>query len=159
MNNRNKIMSFLMLAVWLALTFAAGGIGSQFMPGAWYAGLTKPSWNPPGWVFPPVWSLLYLLMGIAAWLVWCQGGFNANRKALGLFLAQLVLNALWTPLFFGLHRPGWAFLEIIVLWSCIGATAYHFGLRSRPAGLLLLPYLAWVTFAAFLNFTLWRLNP
>ena len=129
------------------------------MPGEWYAALQKPSWNPPGWIFGPVWSALYAMMAVAAWLVWRRGGFATQRRPLALFLGQLTLNAAWTPLFFGLHRPGIAFAEIILLWLAIAATLVVFRPVNRVAAWLLAPYLAWVGFAAVLNFTLWRLNP
>lgn len=144
---------------WLLLCFAAASLGALFMPGEWYAALHKPAWNPPGWLFGPVWSALYTMMAVAAWLVWQRGGFAAQRRPLGWFLAQLVLNAAWTPLFFGLHRPGVAFAEIILLWLTIAATLVAFRPVSRAAAWLLAPYLAWVSFAAVLNGTLWRLNP
>ncbi len=128
------------------------------MPGEWYASLRKPSWNPPGWIFGPVWTALYAMMAVAAWLVWRRGGFAAQRRPLGWFLAQLALNAAWTPLFFGLHWPGVAFAEIVLLWLAIVATLAAFRRVSRTATLLLVPYLLWVTFATVLNFTLWRLN-
>ena len=147
------------LTGWLLLCFAAASLGTVFMPGEWYAGLHKPAWNPPGWIFGPVWSALYTMMAVAAWLVWQRGGFAAQRRPLGWFLAQLVLNAVWTPLFFGLHRPGVAFAEIILLWLAIAATLVAMRPVSRAAAWLLVPYLAWVSFAAVLNGTLWRLNP
>lgn len=146
------------LAVWLALSFSAASMGALFMPGAWYAGLNKPSWNPPSWVFGPVWSMLYTMMAVAAWLVWRRGGFLVQRRALVLFLIQLALNAAWTPLFFGLHLPGIAFWEMLLLWAAIAATWFAFFRANLLAGWLLVPYLAWVSFAAVLNFTLWRLN-
>ena len=146
------------LVGWVALCFGAASLGAIFMPGEWYAALKKPSWNPPGWIFGPVWSALYTMMAVAAWLVWRQGGWGKQRKQLLSFLAQLALNALWTPLFFGLHRPGLAFAEMVLLWLAIGATLVAFRPVSRVAAGLLAPYLAWVSFAAVLNFTLWRLN-
>ena len=146
------------LCGWMAICFAAAAPGAFFMPGDWYATLQKPSWNPPGWIFGPVWTALYAMMAVAAWLVWKRGGFPAQRKALGLFLGQLALNALWTPLFFGLHLPGPAFAEILLLWLAIAATLTVFRSVNRTAFWLLVPYLAWVTFAAVLNGTLWRMN-
>lgn len=146
------------LALWLAASLAAGFVGSQFMPGDWYASLTKPPWNPPGWVFAPVWTTLYMLMGIAAWLVWRRAGFAGARLALGLFTVQLVLNGLWSYIFFGIQRPGLALVEIIALWFAILATSFSFRKIHATAGVLFLPYLLWVTFAAALNLTLWRLN-
>ena len=146
------------LILWIAVSMAAGGIGSRFMPGEWYASLVKPSWNPPSSVFAPVWTTLYVLMGIAAWLVWKKVGFSGARWALGLFLVQLVLNALWSYLFFGAHNPGLALVEIVALWLTILVVAVGFWRVSVPAGVLLVPYLCWVGFASALNFQLWRLN-
>lgn len=150
--------STLGLVVSLGVTLAAGWIGSRFAPGEWYAALAKPSWNPPGYLFGPVWSILYLLMAVSAWLVWRKAGFSGAGVALGLFLLQLILNALWSYLFFGLHRPDLAFIDIVALWLVILATLLAFWPISGPAGLLLLPYLAWVSFASALNLQLWRLN-
>lgn len=126
--------------------------------GDWYLTLNKPSWNPPGWVFGPVWTLLYTMMAIAAWLVWRKGGIAKQRRPLTLFAVQLLLNALWTPLFFGLHMLGVAFAEIILLWIAILATILAFRKVSPSAAWLLVPYLLWVTFAAILNATLWWMN-
>jgi tryptophan-rich sensory protein len=147
------------LAGWALLCYTAASMGAFFMPGVWYAALHKPSWNPPGWIFAPVWTALYAMMSVAAWLVWRRGGWAKQRKPLLVFLSQLALNALWTPLFFGLHRPAAALVEIVLLWLAIAATLVVFRPVSRAATLLLVPYLAWVSFAAALNFTLWRLNP
>lgn len=147
------------LACWLVLCFAAAAPGGIWPPGAWYAALNKPAWNPPAWIFGPVWTTLYAMMAVAAWRVWKPGGFAAQRAPLGRFLAQLALNAAWTPLFFGWHRPGLAFAEIVLLWLAILWTIAGFRRVDRVAAALLLPYLAWVSFAALLNFTLWRLNP
>jgi translocator protein len=144
---------------WLSLCFTAA-VGAAFVStDGWYASLNKPSWNPPSWLFGPAWSLLYVMMAVAAWLVWREGGWKAQRRALGLFLVQWLLNALWTPLFFGLHRPGLAFAEIVALWLFLFLTVTSFWRVSKVAGALLLPYLAWVTFATVLNLTIWRLNP
>ncbi len=147
--------TWIVLAIWIAVSLSAGFIGSRFPPGEWYQGLEKPSWNPPSWVFGPVWTLLYILMGIAAWMVWKDRGFSFGVY---LFMAQLVLNALWSWLFFGLNRPDLAFFEIILLWGFILATMILFW-RARPAaGALFVPYLLWVSFASVLNHTLWKLN-
>lgn len=146
------------LIAWLVLCFGAAAVGSQFGPGEWYAGLRKPSWNPPSWVFAPVWTALYTLMGIAAWLIWRRGGWKVNRLALTAFLTQLVLNAAWSWLFFGLRNPGLAFAEILLLWLAIVWTWRLFRRINPAAGALLGPYLAWVSFAAVLNAVLWRLN-
>lgn len=143
---------------WLALCFTAA-IGAVFVStDGWYATLIKPSWNPPSWLFGPIWTLLYGMMAVAAWLVWREGGWKQQRLALGFFLVQWLLNAIWTPLFFGMHRPGLAFAEIVVLWLLLLITLILFWQVKKIAGILLLPYLAWVTIATVLNFTLWRLN-
>jgi len=147
------------LGGWLALCFAAAGGAVFVSTDGWYAGLQKPSWNPPAWVFGPAWSLLYILMAAAARFVWREGGWKTQGKALASFLVQWLLNALWTPLFFGMHRPGLALAEIIVLWLAIAATLASFWRVRKIAGVLLAPYLAWVSFAAVLNAAIWRLNP
>lgn len=144
---------------WLGACFAAAAFGGLFMPGEWYATLKKPAWNPPGWIFGPVWTALYITMAVAAWLVWKRGGFKTQCVALSFFLLQLLFNALWSPLFFGLHNPGLAFVDIVLLWLALLATLIRFWRVSVLAGSLLVPYLAWVTFASVLNGTLWRLNP
>jgi len=154
----NRRRSALGLVGWLAVCFAAASLGAVFMPGDWYLALNKPSWNPPGRVFGPVWTTLYAMMAVAAWIVWKPGGFAAQPQPLGIFLVQLALNAAWTPLFFGLHWTGLAFAEIVLLWLTIAATFKAFYPVSRIAAWLLGPYLAWVSFAAVLNFNLWRLN-
>lgn len=148
-----------MIILFLALSFGAALVGSQFLPGAWYAALAKPSWNPPSWVFGPVWTVLYVMMAVAAWLVWrTAGGWRPARLALGLWLVQLILNAAWSWLFFGLRRMDLALAEIVILWIAILGCVILFW-RVRPlAGALLLPYLAWVAFAAVLNGTLWWMN-
>lgn len=144
-----------MLLLFLAGPFLAGLIGAQFGPDAWFEALVKPAWNPPSWVFAPVWTFLYLAMGVAAWLVWRQGG---GAFPLLLWGAQLLLNTLWTPLFFGLHRAGLALADIVLLWLLLLATTAAFWRVTAVAGALLLPYLAWVTFAMALNASIWRLN-
>ncbi len=155
---KSKGHQALVLGGWLALCFVASATGGLVSTDDWFAGLAKPSWNPPSWIFGPVWSLLYIQMAIAAWLVWRKGGFKAQGRPLGLFLVQWLLNALWTPLFFGMHRPGLAFAEICLLWVALLATVWAFWRVRRAAGVLLMPYLAWVSFAAVLNFTIWQLN-
>lgn len=150
-----KIMA---LVGWLALTFTAALTGLFIQPAGYYAMLTKPAWSPPAWVFGPVWTLLYTMMAGAAWLVWQCGGWRERRGALRLYLVQLALNALWTPLFFGLQSPGLGFAAIVFLWLAIVLTARAF-FRVRPlAGWLLTPYVVWVGFAAVLNFAIWRLQ-
>jgi benzodiazapine receptor len=146
------------LAGWVAVTFAAAAMGGLFLPGDWYARLQKPAWNPPNWIFGPVWTALYTIMAVTAWLVWKRGGFAGQRGALLLFLLQLLFNALWSPLFFGLHLPGLAFVDLVLLWLALLATVAAFWKAHRLAGAMLLPYLAWITFAGALNFAIWRLN-
>ena len=119
------------LVVWLVASLAAGWIGSRFMPGEWYASLVKPAWTPPGAVFGPVWTALYLMMGFAAWIVWRKAGFSEATAPLVLFIIQLALNALWSYLFFGLQQPMYAFFEILVLWLAILLTLIGFW-KVRP---------------------------
>jgi len=146
------------LVGWAALTFCAAATGVFVSTGGWYASLVKPSWNPPGWLFGPVWTLLYAMMTVAAWLVWRRGGWRGQKLPLGLYLVQWGLNALWTPLFFGLRQPGIAFAEIVLLAAAVLATLVLFWKVRRTAGLLMTPYALWVTFAAVLNYAIWRLN-
>jgi benzodiazapine receptor len=146
------------LTAWLLFCFVPASTAVFVSTDGWYAALHKPAWNPPAWVFGPAWSLLYALMAVAAWLVWREGGWKAQGRTLGLFLLQWLLNALWTPLFFVLHRPGIAFAEIVLLWLVLAATLVSFWRIRQVAGILLVPYLAWVSFAAALNFTIWRMN-
>ena len=148
----------LALIGWIALTFSAAVTGVWVAPDGWYAGLVKPAWNPPAWVFGPVWTLLYVLMAVAAWMVWRRGGWQGQRRALGLYLLQWGLNALWTPLFFGLHRPGLAFGESLLLVVAVWTTLVVFWRVTRVAGVLMVPYGIWVGFAAVLNGVVWRLN-
>ncbi len=150
--------SILGLAGWFVVTFAAAWIGSRYRPGAWYASLIKPSWNPPNAVFGPVWTVLYVLMGVAAWLVYRKVGFSGAGPALVLFVIQLVLNVLWSYLFFGLQRPDAAFVDIVALWMAILVVMILFWRVDRIAGGLMAPYAVWVAFASYLNFMLWRLN-
>lgn len=151
-----------LLIVSIGVCLAAGVIGSLFTTEAiptWYAGLTKPDFNPPNWLFAPVWTTLYILMGIALYIVWTtHGGKRLKRAALWFFFFQLILNTLWSILFFGLKNPVLAFIEIIMLWLSIGMTIILFQKFSRVASQLLLPYLLWVTFATVLNGSIMLLN-
>lgn len=146
---------------WLLLAFAAAAIGgfASASAGAFYGELVRPSWAPPGWLFGPVWSVLYVLMGISAWLVWRARGFAGAKSALLVFIVQLAANALWTWLFFVWRQGGLAFAEILLLWFLIAATIGLFWRVSRLAAVLLLPYLAWVSFASTLTLSIWRQNP
>jgi tryptophan-rich sensory protein len=153
--------SVLGLAGWLAISFAAAAVGgfASSNAGGFYRELARPDWAPPGWLFAPVWSVLYALMGIAAWLVWQARGWRNAAPALSLFLIQLAANALWTWLFFAWRLGAAAFIEILVLWALIACTLFAFW-RLRPlAGWLLVPYLLWVSFAAALTHATWQRNP
>ncbi len=143
------------LAVFFVVTFAAAAAGSRFRPDGWYGGLRKPSFNQPNSVFAPVWTLLYLLMAIAAWRVWRVAGFT---PAIVLWVVQLVLNTAWSWLFFGRHRADVALLDIVMLLVFIIATTAEFFHFDQWAGILMVPYLLWVAFATVLNFSLWKLN-
>lgn len=145
----------------IALCLGAGAVGAAITTpeiATWYPTLAKPPFNPPNWIFGPVWTTLYVLMAIAAWLVWRRSGFSGARAALLLFLTQLALNCFWSLQFFGLHRIGLALVDIVLLLAVIVATALAFRRHSPIAALLLVPYLAWVCFATVLNFAIWRLN-
>ena len=144
------------LTGFILITFCAPLAGAIWPPGDWYTSLAKPEWNPPGWIFGPVWTVLYLTMAVAAWHVWRRLGWS---RVLWIYVAQLLLNAAWTPIFFGAREIGWAFVVIVALWVAILITVAAFMRVSKTAGWMLLPYMAWVSFAAVLNYTLWRLNP
>lgn len=149
------------LAGWIVFTFLFAAIGAYASAeaGSFYLQLRRPEWAPPPWLFAPAWTALYLLMAIAAWRVTGQRGWSAAGGALVLYCLQLVANALWTWLFFVWHLGFLASIEIVVLWLLIAATTVAFRRHDRLAGALLLPYLAWVTFAGALSFTIWRMNP
>jgi tryptophan-rich sensory protein len=157
-----KTLNILRLLTSIAVCQLAGVIGSVFTSSAipgWYAALRKPSFTPPGWVFGPVWISLYLLMGVSAFMIWSKGLSDSRvRVALSLFLGQLLLNTLWSVLFFGLRSPLAGFIEILILWIAITLTMISFWRISSPSGILLLPYLLWVSFAAVLNYSILILN-
>jgi tryptophan-rich sensory protein len=149
------------LVVFLAICFAAAGLGgAATYPRieSWYAALAKPAWTPPGWLFGPVWTVLYAAMAVAAWLVWRKSGLGGARVPLSLFGVQLALNVAWSWAFFGFRSPGLAFVDIVLLLAAILATLAAFWRKSPGAGLLLVPYLGWSGFAAALNFAIWRMN-
>lgn len=150
----DKILTF---AAFFAMCFGAASSGAYFRPGAWYAALKKPSWTPPNWAFPVVWTTLFLMMSIAGFLIFQTAGWSA-WPALALFAAHLVVNAVWSWIFFGLKRLDWAMAEVLVLWAAIAALIALFAPINTVAALLLAPYLLWVTIAAFLNFRLLQLN-
>ncbi len=149
------------LVICLLLTMAAAAVGAAASINAadFYSTLQLPAWAPPAWLFGPVWSVLYLLIAIAAWLVWRTRGLGDARFALTLYVVQLALNSLWTWLFFGWRQGAWAFADIVMLWILIVATLVAFWRVKPQAGWLLAPYLAWVSFATALNFAAWQMNP
>lgn len=164
MNERRQLSTlqqttgFLGWLIFVFLAAAVGGLASINAP-EFFTELQRPSWAPPPWLFGPAWTFLYTLMGIAAWLVWRASGFAGAGRALGLFVVQLGVNALWTWLFFAWRLGAIATGEIFLLWFMIAATMLLFYRHSKVAALLLLPYLLWVTFAAALSFTVWQMNP
>ncbi len=145
--------------LWVIVTLAVGLVaGMVSRPDAWYSALSKPVWNPPAWIFAPVWILLYTLMGIAAGFIWQRRVISPSPLALSLYVIQLILNIIWPLIFFCMRNPGLAFGEICLLWISIVATIFIFWRIYLPAGFLLIPYLLWVSFAVVLNFTIWRMN-
>jgi benzodiazapine receptor len=162
-SNKMKKTGSIVVALFLCLILCYGvaAIGGFFTAGAihdWYPKLAKPAWNPPSWVFGPVWTLLYGMMAIAVWLVWLRRRDKSITIPIVLFLVQLLFNAIWSPLFFGLHRLDIAFVDIVLLWLALAATVWLFLKCRRTAGVLLVPYLIWVSFAVALNFSIWQLN-
>jgi len=150
-----------MLVFFLVICFGTAAVGAALTAVSvrdWYQTLSRPAWTPPDWVFGPVWTTLYFLMALAAWLVWRRTGWSTGRTALVLFALQLVLNAAWSPLFFSLHSPGIALVDIILLWAAIAATLWSFGRISALAASLFVPYLMWVSYATALNWAIWRMN-
>ena len=150
------------LVFWIGICYLAAWIGALVSPGMapadWYDALNKPAWNPPGWVFGPVWTVLYTMMGIAAWIVWDRFGLKAAKVALVAFLVQLVLNGLWSRIFFGMQEPGWAFFEILILLAAIVVTTVLFFRNNAVAGWLMVPYIVWVGYASTLNGAIWIMN-
>mgnify|MGYP006293475413 FL=1 len=149
------------LIVSVALVAAVAAFGGSFTAsgiGSWYESLQKPAWTPPNWLFGPAWTTLYLMMAVAAWLVWKPAGLAAARGPLAAYVVQILLNGVWSAIFFGLKMPGTAFAEIVVLWLAILVTLVLFWRRSKLAGALLMPYILWVTYAGALNFSVWQLN-
>lgn len=152
----------LRLIVSIAIVFIAGGIGTVFTMSqipTWYVFLIKPSWTPPNWLFGPIWTVLYVLMGVALFLVWREGVNREDvRIALVVFAAQLILNVLWSVIFFGFHSLLGGLLTVIILWIAILANIIVFYRVSKPAGLLLVPYIVWVSIASYLNYSVYLLN-
>jgi translocator protein len=156
-----KSKQVLGLIGWLLITFIAAGIGTiaSSKAGIFYQQLIRPEWAPPAWIFAPVWTILYLLMGIDAWLVWRVQGFRAARISLSLYIIQLAINALWTWLFFVWRQGKISFIGIVILWILILCTLIAFWRVRIINGILLIPYLAWVSFASLLTYVTWKLNP
>jgi translocator protein len=157
---RSAVRSAGALAGFLAACFAVSTLGALSTASGvdtWYPTLAKPPFNPPAWVFGPVWTTLYVMIAVAGWRVWRRVGFS-DRRAFALYGLQLALNLMWSVVFFGLREIGAAFLELVLLWAAIAANAAAFRKHDRIAGLLLLPYLAWVSFAGVLNAAIWMLN-
>jgi tryptophan-rich sensory protein len=149
------------LIVFFFITLGVGSVASYLTARGvreWYPRLHKPRGTPPAWVFGPVWTTLYVLMAVAAWMIWKQYGWSGGRSALILFFGQLALNAAWSGLFFGARLPGVAFAEMVILWLAIAFNMLVFYWLLPMAAFLLLPYLIWVSYASYLNFGLWRLN-
>lgn len=149
------------MAGWVLFCFAAAAIGGSATAGSvtsWYPTIAKPPWTPPSWLFGPVWTALYVMMAVAAWLVWRKAGWGEGSKELGLFVFQLILNAVWSILFFGMRNPLAGLIDIVVLWVAIGLTVVVFARISKGAAALMVPYFLWVSFATALNFAIWRLN-
>lgn len=147
---------YVSLAVFAALTAVASTLGALFMPDAWYVALAKPAWTPPNWLFGPVWTVLYVMIAIAGWLVWRAGGWSAAVVAWGM---QMAFNAAWSFLFFGQKNIALALADITMMWFSIVAFIALSWSRSRAAALLFVPYLLWVSYATALNFSIWKLNP
>ncbi len=154
----NPVKLVLSLAITVILGLSGGFFSVSEIPG-WYAQLQRPSWNPPNWIFPPVWTLLFVMMGISLFLVWKNNApVRVKKMAIMIFSIQLLLNILWSYVFFKQHTMGWALAEIIILWIAILLTIFAFGKISSLAAWLLVPYISWVSFAAILNYTFWKIN-
>lgn len=158
MKKEFNILHCLGFIILIELIGNIGSLATFSQIDTWYTTLAKPAFNPPNWVFGPVWTTLFALMGISLYLVWLRAEKPQFKTALAIFSPQLTLNVLWSFIFFGWHQPGLAFAEILVLWVAIAATISIFYKISRLAAWLMIPYLAWVTFAAILNFAIWQLN-
>ena len=155
----NKVGRLIIAIIIPLLVGFTSGFFTTTGPGSWYQALKKPTWNPPGWIFAPVWTALYIMMGIALFFVWKANNITRKKNiALIVFAIQLLLNFFWSFIFFKLQEPGWALVEIIILWFAILATIFTFASISKLSAWLLVPYISWVSFAAILNYTIWALN-
>ena len=153
-----QLKDLLELAFWVIVTFSVAAIASQFEPGEWYMNIAKPSWTPPGWLFGPVWSILYFSMGVSVWLVWRKRHKTAVSWPLAFYLAQLAINGIWSWLFFGRQWIGLALIDLVALVIMVVITIAMFLRIRETAGFLLLPYLLWISFAAALNLQIYRMN-
>jgi tryptophan-rich sensory protein len=159
MSRRTRSIPALVISIVTCLLVGiSGSLLTATSVTTWYTQIQKPSWTPPDAVFGPVWTLLYVMMGVSAWLFWRDSAGDVRRRGLSIFALQLLLNSLWSLLFFGMQSPGWAAIEIVVLWGAIAATIIVFAKVGRAAALLLVPYLLWVSFASALNFSIWNLD-
>ncbi|HUV39442.1 MAG TPA: TspO/MBR family protein [Planctomycetota bacterium] len=158
MKTREQVVGLVVIVVIVAAAPALGAWTTAEATRTWYQEINRPAWTPPNWLFGPVWTTLYALMALSAWLVWREKGFAARRGPLTLFIVQLALNAAWTPLFFGMRWFGVAFVEIVVMWAAIVATTVAFFRVHTAAGWLLVPYLVWVSYASTLSGGIWWLN-
>jgi len=156
--SRNTVALILFVGICLAVEILSG-LATRQSVSTWYTTLSKPSWTPPGWLFGPVWTILYISMGVAAWLVWQKRSASVVTPALTLFFIQLALNGLWSLFFFGQRNLALGLVDIGLLWLALAATIAAFWMVRPLAGALLIPYLMWVSFATALNYTIWRLNP
>lgn len=157
MKRSNGIKLILSIVLCVSLGSVGGLVTVSEIP-TWYASLNKPSFNPPNWLFGPVWTTLYVLMGISVYLIWKQPVSKERNQALQLFILQFILNFCWSFIFFGLHATGWALIEMIALWILILLSILHFAKHSKTAAWLLVPYISWVSFALLLNAAIWKLN-
>lgn len=153
-----QLKNLLGLAFWVVVTFSVAALASQFEPSEWYTNISKPAWTPPGWLFGPVWSILYLSMSVCAWLVWRQRHKTAVSWPLAFYLAQLAINGMWSWLFFGRQWIGLALIDLLALVILVVITVAMFLRVRKTAGLMLIPYLLWISFAAALNLQIWRMN-
>ena len=160
MQYKSQMKNIVLAAASILFCVTVGGISGFLTSDAitsWYVGIQKPLWNPPNWIFGPIWTLLYILMGCSLFLILKTAASN-KRLALALFLTQLALNFFWSPIFFNLHELGWALLTIVALWGLIIITIFAFATIHKTAAWLLVPYVCWVSFAALLNLSIWQLN-